>query len=107
MKAILLAVAASLSLTGCVTLAEAISDVLSPENCSTVLAAADTVDEIAKLLIDRGIEVDTARTVAEYVAQGRLAVSEVCSVLYPPATPAVQPDPNLRVATLVEPLQTQ
>jgi hypothetical protein len=68
----LLAAALPLALCACATL-------FTPDRCETALAAADTAEALALLLVERGIEPERAARIAEGVFLGRVALSAACS----------------------------
>lgn len=66
------AVALCLAMPACAT-------VLTPERCEVAIRAADTVQDIANVLVARGVEPERARQVADAVALGQLALSAACA----------------------------
>lgn len=62
-------------MAGCAT------PLLTPERCETLLQAADTVQAIAAVLIERGIEPERAANIANAVAQGQIALSVACAAI--------------------------
>ena len=63
---------APLALSSCAT--------LTPDRCADALRAAQTIEQIAAVLIANGIAVEQAAKVAEAVALGQVAVGVACAV---------------------------
>ena len=63
---------AAMSLSSCAT-------VLTPSRCETAMAGLTTVEQIAAVLVNNGVEADKASQIASAILIGKVALATACA----------------------------
>lgn len=94
MKRFILAGLAAFSLAGCVPQLNSLKSEITPARCESALKTATRIEDIAAFLAAQGVDPELATRIATYVAQGRLAISQVCDALNGPPPVPEEDDPG-------------